>query len=91
MDEGTPLYDIVDIFQIVYRETSAGEYEGVKVEAGPRMRGLDDQSYYPVLRGLEAGDQIVTTGSFWLKRQEGKARKTRSETADSPQTMPVSA
>lgn len=52
--------------QIVYREVSAGEYEGVKVELGPRMRGLDDQSYYPILRGLEAGDQIVTTGSFLL-------------------------
>jgi hypothetical protein len=44
----------------------AGEYEGVKVELGPRMRGLDDQIYYPILRGLEYGDQIVTTGSFLL-------------------------
>lgn len=52
--------------QIVYRELAAGEYEGVKVELGPRMRGLDDQSYYPILRGLEAGEQIVTTGSFLL-------------------------
>ena len=52
--------------QIVYREVSAGEYEGVKVELGPRMRGLDDQSYYPILRGLEPGDQIVTAGSFLL-------------------------
>ncbi len=52
--------------QIVYREVAAGEYEGVKVELGPRMRGLDDSSYYPILRGLEAGDQIVTTGSFLL-------------------------
>ena len=52
--------------QIVYRQVAAGEYEGVKVELGPRMRGLDDQSYYPILRGLEAGDQVVTTGSFLL-------------------------
>ena len=52
--------------QIVYREIAAGEYEGVKVELGPRMRGLDDQSYYPILRGLEGGDQIVTAGSFLL-------------------------
>jgi membrane fusion protein, copper/silver efflux system len=52
--------------QIVYREVSAGEYEGVKVKLGPRMRGLDEQSYYPILRGLEAGDQIVTAGSFLL-------------------------
>lgn len=52
--------------QIVYREVAAGEYEGVKVELGPRMLGLDDQSYYPILSGLALGDQIVTTGSFLL-------------------------
>lgn len=52
--------------KIIYREVDAGEYEGVKVELGPRMRGRDDQSYYPVLHGLEAGDQIVTTGSFLI-------------------------
>jgi Cu(I)/Ag(I) efflux system membrane fusion protein len=52
--------------KIVYREVDAGEYEGVKVELGPRMRGLDDQTYYPILRGLEAGDRIVTSGSFLL-------------------------
>jgi Cu(I)/Ag(I) efflux system membrane fusion protein len=52
--------------QIVYRETGPGEYEGVKVDLGPRMVGPDEVSYYPVLRGLEEGDVIVTAGSFLL-------------------------
>jgi Cu(I)/Ag(I) efflux system membrane fusion protein len=50
--------------QIVYRETGPGEYEGVKVQLGPRMVGADDVTYYPVLKGLQAGDLVVTMGSF---------------------------
>lgn len=50
--------------QIVYREAEPGVYEGVKVELGPRMVGADSEVYYPVLRGLEAGEKIVTAGSF---------------------------
>jgi len=50
--------------QIVYRELAPGEYEGVRVELGPRMRGTDDKVYFPVLRGLAADDMIVTAGSF---------------------------
>ncbi len=50
--------------QIVYREVSPGEYEGVKVELGPRMNGPQDVAYFPVLRGLAEGDLIVTAGSF---------------------------
>lgn len=50
--------------QIVYREASPGTYEGVKVELGPRMTGPDDVTYYPVLRGLEPCDRVVTAGSF---------------------------
>jgi len=50
--------------QIVYREESPGTYEGVKVELGPRMTGPEDVTYYPVIRGLEAGDVVVTAGSF---------------------------
>ena len=52
--------------RIVYREVAAGEYEGVQVELGPRMQGLDNRNYYPILHGLEAGEHIVTTGSFLL-------------------------
>lgn len=50
--------------RIVYREVAPATYEGVLVELGPRMRGPDDVSYYPILRGLEAGDHVVTAGSF---------------------------
>lgn len=50
--------------QIVYREVSPGEYEGVKVELGPRMNGPQEVAYFPVLRGLAEGDLIVTAGSF---------------------------
>ena len=50
--------------KIVYREIGPAEYEGVLVELGPRMVGPDEGSYYPVLRGLQAGDSIVTAGSF---------------------------
>jgi hypothetical protein len=49
---------------IVYRAASAGVYEGVKVELGPRMVGPDELSFFPVLHGLNPGDAIVTSGSF---------------------------
>ena len=47
---------------IVYREILQGEYEGVKIELGPRMVGPDGVTYFPVLRALEAG-----TGNTELK------------------------
>lgn len=52
--------------QLVYREIGPGEYEGVKVDLGPRMAGHEDVTFYPVLRGLELGDRIVAAGSFLL-------------------------
>ena len=50
--------------KIVCREESPGTYEGVKVELGPRMSGPEEVAYYPVIRGLGAGDLVVTAGSF---------------------------
>jgi membrane fusion protein, copper/silver efflux system len=50
--------------QIVYREVAPGEYEGVKVELGPRMQRADGKVFFPVLRGLAADDMIVTAGAF---------------------------
>ena len=47
--------------QIVYRETAPGEYEGVKVELGPRMTDVEGVTFYPLLGGLEQGDKIVTS------------------------------
>ena len=49
---------------IVYRETLPGTYEGVLVTLGPKMTGPDNVTYYPVVKGLERGDQIATAGSF---------------------------
>jgi Cu(I)/Ag(I) efflux system membrane fusion protein len=47
--------------KFVYREVKPDLYEGVEVQLGPRC---DD--YYPVLAGLQAGDRVVTTGSFLI-------------------------
>lgn len=47
--------------KFVYREAEPDVYEGVEVELGPRCHGL-----YPVVRGLQAGERVVTTGSFLI-------------------------
>jgi Cu(I)/Ag(I) efflux system membrane fusion protein len=49
---------------IVYREASPGVFEGVKVELGPKMTGPEEITFYPVLKGLARGEQVVTRGSF---------------------------
>ena len=50
--------------KIVYRQTEPGVFEGVKVDVGPKMTGTDGVTFLPLLAGLSAGDQIVTSGSF---------------------------
>lgn len=50
--------------KIVYRQALPGEFEGVLVQLGPRMLGVDGVTFYPVLSGLEVGERIVTSGSF---------------------------
>ena len=52
--------------QIVYRQADANEFEGVKVELGPRMTGPEGVAYFPVLRGLKPGDPVATAGSFLI-------------------------
>jgi len=47
--------------KIVYLERQEGEFEGVEVELGPRQ---DD--FYPVLKGLAAGDKVVAAGGFLI-------------------------
>jgi Cu(I)/Ag(I) efflux system membrane fusion protein len=47
--------------KFVYREGEMDVFEGVEVELGPRSGG-----FYPVLRGLQAGDRVATTGSFLI-------------------------
>src|SRR5438093_12645730 len=53
--------------KVVYRESAANVFDGVVVELGPRMaeRGKS-VTYYPVLKGLKAGDRVVTNGSFLI-------------------------
>lgn len=50
--------------KIVYRQVLPGEFEGVLVQLGPRMAGPNEVTFFPVLSGLEAGEIIVTSGSF---------------------------
>jgi Cu(I)/Ag(I) efflux system membrane fusion protein len=52
--------------KIVYRQVIPGQFEGVKVALGPRMVGPNGVPYYPVLRGLQEGELVVTTGSFLI-------------------------
>ncbi len=45
--------------KIVYVEREPGQFEGVEVELGPVTGG-----YYPVVKGLRAGDRVVAAGAF---------------------------
>jgi Cu(I)/Ag(I) efflux system membrane fusion protein len=47
--------------KVVYREAAPGVYEGVEVQLGPRS-----DLYYPVVRGLAAGERVVAAGSFLI-------------------------
>jgi Cu(I)/Ag(I) efflux system membrane fusion protein len=50
--------------KIVYRQATPGVYEGVLVQLGPRMRGPNGATFFPVWRGLDPGDRVVASGSF---------------------------
>jgi hypothetical protein len=53
--------------KVVYREASPGVYEGVAVEVGPRMAVAGEPTaYYPVLKGVEPGERVVTNGAFLI-------------------------
>jgi Cu(I)/Ag(I) efflux system membrane fusion protein len=53
--------------KVVYREAGPSLYEGVEVELGPRCFDLHARGdYYPVLRGLQAGDKVAGAGSFLI-------------------------
>ena len=47
--------------KVVYREAGPALYDGVEVELGPRCG-----AYFPVVKGLEAGDRVATAGSFLI-------------------------
>jgi multidrug efflux pump subunit AcrA (membrane-fusion protein) len=47
--------------KVVYREAEPDVFEGVEVQLGPRCG-----SFYPVIRGLNAGDRVAAAGSFLI-------------------------
>ena len=47
--------------RLVYVETMPGVFDGVAVELGRRCGG-----YYPVTKGLKAGQRVATTGAFLI-------------------------
>jgi Cu(I)/Ag(I) efflux system membrane fusion protein len=59
--------------QIVYRRRKDGAYELVDLKLGPLAESTNEQgdvvSYYPVLGGLQAGDEVVVQGGFLLDSQ----------------------
>lgn len=46
---------------VVFVETMPGTFDGVEVELGPRCG-----EFFPVVRGLEAGQRVVISGAFLL-------------------------
>jgi Cu(I)/Ag(I) efflux system membrane fusion protein len=60
--------------KVTYRLRDDGAYELVELQVGSRAEGQDDSGqvtgYFPVLRGLKAGDRIVIRGGFLLDSQQ---------------------
>jgi multidrug efflux pump subunit AcrA (membrane-fusion protein) len=52
--------------KIVFRQSSPTVFDAVPVELGPLLSGADGNGYYPIMKGLEAGDRVVATGSYLL-------------------------
>lgn len=63
-----PEASIIDTgsLKLVYRRARPGEFEGVRVELGPRMAGPGGAPYFPLLSGLEPGEEVVAAGSFLI-------------------------
>ncbi len=60
--------------KVAYRLKDDRAYELVELRLGPRAEGKDDSgqvtSYFPVLKGLKAGDRVVVRGGFLLDSQQ---------------------
>jgi multidrug efflux pump subunit AcrA (membrane-fusion protein) len=52
--------------KIIFRQESPTAFDAVGVEVGPLLTGPDGNGFYPVHKGLAAGDRVVTTGSYLL-------------------------
>jgi Cu(I)/Ag(I) efflux system membrane fusion protein len=59
--------------KVTYRRRDDGAFELVELQLGPLADGKDDAgntvSYFPVLKGLNEGDQVVIRGGFLLDSQ----------------------
>ena len=58
-----PLSAVIDtgVRKIVFLDKGHDTFDAIEVELGPRAG-----EYYPVLKGLAAGDRVVTSGAFLL-------------------------
>jgi Cu(I)/Ag(I) efflux system membrane fusion protein len=52
--------------KIVFRQEAPSVFDAVAVELGPLLTGPDGNGFYPVVKGLEAGQRVVTAGSYLL-------------------------
>lgn len=88
--------------QITYRATKDGNYELVELQVGSLATSTDEAGratlYYPVLKGLNAGDSVVIRGGFLLDSQtqiEGRPSllfpKGRTGSSGSGMSMPMPA
>ncbi len=60
---------------LAYVELEPGRYRGVEVSLGPLAQAEDGREYYPVLVGLDEGQQVVTRGNFAIDSQMQLAGK----------------
>jgi len=52
--------------KIVFRQDAPTVFDAIRVELGPAINGSNDSVFYPVMKGLEAGEKVVTVGSYLL-------------------------
>src|SRR5262249_21896493 len=52
--------------KFVYYQKTPTTFEAVLVELGPLIAGPDGEGFYPVRKGLQEGQHVVTTGSYLL-------------------------
>jgi Cu(I)/Ag(I) efflux system membrane fusion protein len=54
---------------LVYIETDPGVYRGIEIRVGPVAQDSTGQRFYPVLSGLDEGQNVVTRGNFVIDSQ----------------------
>jgi hypothetical protein len=52
--------------KLVFRQETPTAFDAVPIEVGPLLTRPDGTAFYPVTKGLAAGDRVVTTGSYLL-------------------------